>query len=131
MTTGAEGFFKAGTPYTQYNPFGTPNNVQPGWAGHIGQDTPTQHASPNIDFVVMHLCASIGLTSPTVYFATRMPCLANLVKFGMQEVCTHTQLLSIHECLVSSMLISSISVYEWLHELEISLQVAGQLEHIG
>ena len=59
------GFFKAGTPYTQYNPFGTPNNVNPGWAGHIGQDSPTQNASPDIDYVAMHLCASAPSSKTT------------------------------------------------------------------
>ena len=28
ITTGEEGFFKKGTPYTDYNPFGTPSNVK-------------------------------------------------------------------------------------------------------
>ena len=54
ITTGEEGFFNKGTPYTNYNPFGTPSNVKPGWSGIIGQDFPTQHAGPNIDFGVMH-----------------------------------------------------------------------------
>jgi len=54
ITTGEEGFFKKGTPYTDYDPFGTPSNVKPGWSGIIGQDFPTQHAGPNIDFGVMH-----------------------------------------------------------------------------
>ena len=37
VTVGEEGFFVAGSPYTQYNPAGTPGNVAPGWAGHVGQ----------------------------------------------------------------------------------------------
>lgn len=51
------GFFKQG-PYAKYNPYGTPNNVKPGWAIRIGQDAFSQHASPNIDYVEMHLCAT-------------------------------------------------------------------------
>ena len=53
------GFFKADAPYTLYNPFGVPGNAKPGWAGHTEQDALSQHASPDIDFIDMHLCARL------------------------------------------------------------------------
>jgi hypothetical protein len=37
LTLGEEGFFAQGSPYTRYNPFGTPGNVLPGWSERIGQ----------------------------------------------------------------------------------------------
>ncbi len=38
ITFGEEGFFLQGTDYAKkYNPFGTPSNVLPGWAGRVGQ----------------------------------------------------------------------------------------------
>ena len=37
VTLGEEGFFAQGSPYTRYNPFGTPGNVLPGWSERIGQ----------------------------------------------------------------------------------------------
>ena len=37
VTLGEEGFFAQGSPYTRYNPFGTPGNVLPGWSKRIGQ----------------------------------------------------------------------------------------------
>lgn len=37
VTLGEEGFFAQGSPYTRYNPFGTPGKVLPGWSERIGQ----------------------------------------------------------------------------------------------
>ena len=60
-----------------YNPFGTPSNVKPGWSGIVGQDYPTQHAGPNIDFGVMHFWpnnwATIGVHGPDTMLTLTRP----------------------------------------------------------
>lgn len=37
ITVGEEGFFVEGSAFEEFNPFGVPDNVTPGWAGRIGQ----------------------------------------------------------------------------------------------
>ena len=53
ITLGEEGFFAQGSPYTRYNPFGTPGNVLPGWSERIGQ------VSSSPDFLAQPAIASL------------------------------------------------------------------------
>jgi hypothetical protein len=53
VTTGEEGFWPQGSLWAPFNPWG--QGPPQGWAYSTGQDFSAQHASPDIDFAVMHL----------------------------------------------------------------------------
>ncbi|KAK9815784.1 hypothetical protein WJX72_009405 [[Myrmecia] bisecta] len=72
VTVGQEGFFDNSSALAVANPYGYKDYAVhgPHWAGYIGQDVESQHSSPNIDFIAIHLWPDDWL-APNLDFTAR------------------------------------------------------------